>query len=676
VSDVKRRWYAADFWVIAALLLTAFAAARWYLPKFRAAGGRSEFYQPEFGPAVMQACGRGFVDPVETDAVALNDFLHERSQRLACGDVPARLRTRALNPLQGVTRYLMVLVGLVWRAVGVRWDAVDIVTAGFVGASVAAAYAALRLVTGRWLALLTTAWWAWSPRHLENIPHLRDYSKTPFFMVMLIAVAIAIVEARPRWLIGAGVAFGAIQGLGFGMRTDIILNFVPFFVVLFAATRADLKPRIVTAIATVAVFVAVSYPVVRTYARNSSLWHVALLGFTSPYDENLNIGYPRPVYSFPYAHNDNYIAAVVQAYWRRLHPDGAPVVILTPGYDQACRRYFETIARIFPADVVARMISSAIHIANLPFLTDSDVPLGVHAAPLVSAFTARAALMKAMNGSGPLLLGAVLFALGLWYLRAAAVAAALFAMFLTYPFIEFQGRHIFHLEFLVLAAVAAGGTLLVRTVRAARRSPSTASAGVRALRSAVACAACAAAAAATLAVARVVQVPRARAFTTSYLDAPTTALHPTALAVGSDRLRLLLDLFGPRAGKDDVQEVLVRADFTPDRCTPSTPLVPVTFRYEDGDPRFGLNPSRDLDLELFGAGTATHAFLPVYAIWRDWTLMSRFVGVEMPRALADCVQFSIVNDVRPMPLLLPVTVTPDWTAKLYERVRLVPVPLS
>ncbi len=171
---------------------------------------------------------------------------------------------------------------------------------------------------GRTVSLVVTFFWALSPWHLENIPHLRDYSKAPFFMFLLIAMAVAFVERRPRRLLLLGIAYGVVQGVGFGMRTDVVLNFLPFFIVLFAAPPdgafSALKPRLTCAVAAIGLFAVVSYPVLKTYTRNISLWHIALLGLTSPYDENLDIGFPRPAYSFPYAHYDAYIDTVVRSH--------------------------------------------------------------------------------------------------------------------------------------------------------------------------------------------------------------------------------------------------------------------------------------------------------------------------------------------------------------------------
>ena len=82
----------------------------------------------------------------------------------------------------------------------------------FVAATVVAAYVVLRFVCGRTVSLALTFFWAVSPWHLQNIPHLRDYSKAPFFMFLLVAMAVAFVERRPRRLLVLGIVLRCRAG--------------------------------------------------------------------------------------------------------------------------------------------------------------------------------------------------------------------------------------------------------------------------------------------------------------------------------------------------------------------------------------------------------------------------------------------------------------------------------
>jgi len=670
--NIGTPWSRLDVGLLAGIALAAFLFARWYVPVYRAGGGAPAFYQVEFGPAVMLACGRGFVNGDYPAVPAVAAFLHQQVDTLRCEDLPSAFRVRPLDPLQGVTRYLMGAVSLVWRATGVSWRSADILISVFMAVTVAAAFATLRMVCGRSLSLFITLLWACSARHLQNVPHLRDYSKTPFFMVTLIAMGLAFSERRSKRLIGLGAIFGAIQGIGFGMRTDVVLNFVPFFLVLFAGAAdgllRNLRLKLTCAAAAMAVFVAVSYPVVRTYARDSSLWHIVLLGLSAPYDENLNIGFPRPAYSFPYVYNDSYVEGVVRAYWNRLHPGDGPLVMLTPPYDRACREYFVRVLHTFPGDMLTRGVASVVSVLNLPFAlpAEHEVPTGVSNPTLVRLWQSRASSMRTFDGAGPVLISAATAVVGLYGLRYACVAFIVLWFWAALPAVEFQGRHIFQFEFVVLAALAFTLTLSWRLV-AHLRPESSREAVVRTLKSVATVAALLTVVGAAVTVARAIQLPRVRALLAAYTNAPRVPLEASSIPFADGQVRLAADLFHASKLRNDVQEVLIQAEFDFAQCG-NPPAIVATFRYEETDPP-SQNFSRQVPLEYLGAAP-TRVFLPVYSVTRDWKTESRFVGLDVPSTFVRCVRLSRVTDSSALALLIPVTIEPDWQRKLYQRVRL------
>ena len=674
---------ASETFIVGAVALAALLFTLWYMPAYRAAGGASQFYQNEFGPAVMLTCGRGFVNPDVRQAPAFGAFLYQKVDGLQCGDVPASIRIMELNGLQGITRYLMTTVSLVWRVTGVSWRSLDLLIAAFVAATVASAYAAARFVCGRTVSLVVTLLWALSPSHLQNVPHLRDYSKAPFFMFLLVAMAVAFVERRPRRLLLLGVAYGIVQGVGFGMRTDVVLNFLPFFIILFAATPdgvfSAIKPRLACAVAAIGLFAVVSYPVLQTYTRNISLWHIALLGLTSPYDENLGIGFPRPAYGYPYAHNDAYIDTVVRSHAAAVHPDRPPFLMLSRAYDQACQEYFALLARTFPGDLLTRMAASVERVLNFPFAQpEGHVPIGVSNQTLRSLWEARASLMKMFDGAGPWLMAAVVVLIGMenvWY---ACVAGLLLWIWAAYPAIEFQWRHIFQFEFPILGAIAWGGALLWRHIR--RMQPGSSGAILkRGVWSLVTVAGLVAFVGVAVVIARVVQIPRAKALLVAYSSAALDPLTPAATPLAEGAVRLATDVFGSavpvgnvRTGK--VQTTMIAADFEADRCGQKW-LLDATFRYEESDPRFALDFSRQMTVPLSPAGGApTRVFFPAYFVDRSETGggRSRFVGLDVPAGSESCVRLWQVRDPGAFPVLLTATLTSDWQDKLYQRLRFEP----
>ncbi len=659
-------WTRADYYIVVIMAIAAFGFAKGYLPIFRAGGGVPQFYQDQFAPAVMLTCGRGFVNVDSRSVRALDDFLQQRRAQLRCEEIPPAIRIVDLSGFQGSSRYLMGLAALNWRFSGISFAALDTAIAALFSVSVAAAYTAVRLGVGRALAMAVIAVWAFSYRHLENVPHLRDYSKAPFFMLMLVAMALVAIERRPRWLVATGAAFGLVQGAGFGMRTDVALNFVPFFLILFAVSVADslkdLRVRIACAAASLIVFVLVALPILQTYARNSSLWHIVLLGFTSPYDENLNIGFPRTAYRFPYAHNDSYIETVVRAYWQREHPSDPLLTMLTRPYDRACQQYCLSLARQFPADMLTRGIASVIGIVNLPFwLPDGTVPVGMSNSTVVALWRARGAIANWFYGSGLFLVAAILAVAGTRSRLYAVVGFLLVAFWGAFPAIEFQGRHIFHFELIMLAAFAWAAAIAWRGITEnyiafgrllARASTTVAMLAVMVV--------------ATVASARAYQVPNARRYVQRYDDAASTPLVAAARPLTADRVRLGVSLFRDSNARAHVDEVLLRADFDFAQCGHPPAVTPV-FHYETTEPWFAAF-SHEVPLEDLGQ-PPTRVFVPVYSLVRDWVVVARFTGVDVPASFARCVRLARVNDPRDLPLVLPVTIAPDWQRKLYQRFR-------
>ena len=101
-------WSRADAYLIAGIGAASVLFALWYLPAYRVTGVvPPAFYQAEFGPAVMQACGRGFVNVDVMTAPALHAFLDQRVDRLRCEELPEAVRVVPLGAFQGTSRYLM-----------------------------------------------------------------------------------------------------------------------------------------------------------------------------------------------------------------------------------------------------------------------------------------------------------------------------------------------------------------------------------------------------------------------------------------------------------------------------------------------------------------------------------------------------------------------------------------
>jgi hypothetical protein len=659
-----------DLCAAAAVFVVGWALAAIYLPSFRSAGGVQQFYQEEYGPAVMAACGRGFVNPDLQSTRMLHAFLNNRIQTFDCRSLPASVAVIQFDELQGVTRYLLVAAGIMWRIRGVTWPALDSLFAAMYAVAVAGAYLALRFVSGRVLSLVGTALWVVSPMHLQNLPHLRDYSKAPYLVLTIIAMAIVIAERNAKRLAAVGAAFGLVQGIGLGMRSDVLLNFIPFFVALFFAGRRrvteQLKEKLVCAGAAIAVFIVASLPILRAYTASEGFWHVSLLGLTTPFDQALHVR-PAP-YDFGYAYNDSYMKWVAQSQWSRRHAGGPQADPDTAPPGAASREYYTTLAAAFPGDFATRIIGSVLSVLNLSFSNSYGyAPLGVSNAFLVRMETWRVRMLLRLAGAGPLLAATLIVLIGMTRPRDAVVGFVLVGFFAAYPFLQFHGRHVFQLEFLVIGMLVWLASL---GWRAAVSKPGPLPSLV--WRSMALMTAMCVAVAAAVAVARTVQKGGARTLLAAYDQAPTEAVPATRISLDDGRVRLLTPMFDDASQEPGPRYALVVVDVLPDRCASSS--VDLTFRYQ----RLGVPADLDFSrLVTVPAAAAvrepTRVFFPAYGKGGS-DPEAGFIGIDVPAAQVDCIRVARVRDTRSLPLLLDATLPPGWENRpLYARVGLAPL---
>jgi len=650
-----------DIYIAAVVFLLVWGGCWSYLPAFRASGGRAMSYYQEFGPAVMLACGHGFVNPADGAVPALDAFLLERSASVDCRDVPREAPVLQLDNLQSASRYLLLAAAAVWRVAGVSWTALDNLAATMFAVTLTGAYVVMRFVLGRALALLGTFAWAISPMHLANVPHLRDYSKAPFFVLTALAIAAAIRSRTPKALIILGMCFGIVQGVGLGMRTDVGLNFVPFLLALFAlgsgGMRINVSWKIAAATLAMLCFILVAWPVLATYSRPDGLgaWHVSLLGLTTPFDSALNLR-PAP-YELGYLYDDSYVSTVVHAYWNRMH-QSLPVSLQSAGlYHRACGEYYALLVSVFPGDFLTRAFGSTLHVLNLPFsISYGIVPSGVTNPVLTWLAGIRASLMLALSGIGPVAAAYLLLLIGIRDRFAAVVAFLLLAFWAAYPYLQFHGRHVFHLEILTIVVLLWDATLSWRMIAAVRLDPTAMPDGKRVVKSLAVVGALAGAAVASLGVARLVQKPKVRALLERYANAPEEQLNE-ARVLAARTIRLSPSVFEPASPGIRVQHAMLVLEVA-DTCAP---VIPVHVRYESAR-MTAVDFSRDLVVRRDGSHSS-RLFIPVYSIEVGEGRWSRFASVEVPEALAQCVRLFRARELERLPLLLDARLPEDWRAR-------------
>ena len=84
------------------------------------AGRQPQFYQAYFEPAVMLACGRGFL-LAHPPVPAVQNFLQQRTDRLSCDEIPKSTGLSDYGLYQRTWLYLMLAVALTWKLLGVSW---------------------------------------------------------------------------------------------------------------------------------------------------------------------------------------------------------------------------------------------------------------------------------------------------------------------------------------------------------------------------------------------------------------------------------------------------------------------------------------------------------------------------------------------------------------------------
>ena len=153
------------------------------------ASGMPFFYQNYFEPAVMIACGKGFVI-AQPQIPAMADFLAQQQDRFSCDAIPSNAVLGTTGLYQGAWRYLLLTVGVAWWVLGVSWSGMGPLFGILFGATIAAIYAVCRLGMGPPLAAICAAALCVSRLHLAYFPVLRDYS---VMMAVIIVIAVLVL---------------------------------------------------------------------------------------------------------------------------------------------------------------------------------------------------------------------------------------------------------------------------------------------------------------------------------------------------------------------------------------------------------------------------------------------------------------------------------------------------
>jgi hypothetical protein len=652
------------------LFVMAIAIAFWYVPLFSASGGRPRYYQEEFGAAVMEACGFGFVNPERLASAELAAFLSRQTDEIACSALspppPAPLR-----PMQRAFRYLMTTVAGMWRLSGhVAWSALTPTFAALYGVTIVLAFAIFRQGMGTGLAAAAAAALAISTLQLNNLPHLRDFAKAPFVLA-LVLIAMRLV-ARPferrRTLVLAAVA-GAVTGVGMGFRNDVMVA-VPAFVALPLmflpiGWRRQWGTRVMAAAGYLLAVALAMLPMLPVYSTGggSSSQHLVLLGLTPGFSRDLGVDNSR-LYEWGFEYRDELALAMIDNYSDRRLARHEFLRMYGADYDRAASQYLRDIAVDFPADLLTRVYASAVRIVELPYsLTTSALmpPPYVQGAAL-ALFETRSWIVRWLGVIWPWAFAFTLMALSLRSLRLGIFAALLVFYLSGYPALQFQERHFFHLEFVAWWVLGCATSIIGHAAIAVAQGREnwttvwTPPGGWRApaLKAAGLWTSAAILIVVPLWVLRGYQREHGPGVIRSIVSAPRVDV---AVAASGD----MPDLIATLPPDDGVHAHYLVADLGGPACDLLD--VPVTFRYVAQNPIYDFSHTKSIRMPLVNDPLAL--FVPVYYRSPGSTDRAQepfaFRGLELPDAARPCLmRVSRVAHPEALPVLMEMRLPPDW----------------
>jgi hypothetical protein len=683
-------WSRTDFALAVLLAIVMGMVALSSVRSFVAAGNRPEFYQRQFGPAVLLACGKGFHNPpgtatgpdltpyLQPDLLpdpgfeGLSEFLAQSRQSLDCSELPPAFESQPIRSFQTVHLYLLGLFAASWYVFGVSWDVGPFVSAGFAGLTAALVYLLCRTGMGPILAVALTLLWILSPLQLAEMPHLRDYAKAPFFMFTACAAAwIALTRASRATTLAALTFMGAVIGIGFGMRTEVG-GYLPLLLLTLVAfrpgfDRRDARTRLLAAGAAVVAFLIVAFPMLASYQSGNNLAHVALLGLTDPSRDWLQLR--EAPYSFGYLHHDGYVATVLAGFADRSAALTTPLVQGTGDYARWGDLYYGQLLRTFTADVLVRAWAAVISIFDMPFqLVYALRPPWVDAS-YDGLFTQRAVVLSWLRTLPPLVAG-VLFAVGIgtYRLRLVGLFLLLAVVLPGMTSVQYHRRHVFHFE---IVALFVYGCLLHGIWRFASqpqwwRRPAFRAYGARV-------------ALVTAGMAAVIVVPviaarqyQSRSVTRLFESYEGASVRPIALPEASagdgEDLAMVPIVFPDSHGSGRwIDTNVLRLSIGGEQC--GSDQVRLRFRYH-AEPPFA-----DLTRETIApapppGSSRTLVMFPVYTLGRKNAVSGslQFEGVEVAADQRACIaSVDAFSQPERFPLLIESILLPDWRQRpLYE----------
>lgn len=632
---------------------------------FRAAGAQPFFYQSNFEPAVMMACGRGFVTSPSSPP-DLVEFLNVRRNEFDCSSLPEAMTQLPLTtPANANWYYLYGTAAAVWRVTGVSWTALDSVGSVMSAAGAVFLYGLFRLVSGAALAAALAMLLTLSPANLTHLLSLRDYSKAPFVLAAVLVLGALVMRPLSRAAtLALAAAYGAIVGLGYGFRGDLAVM-VPFgVVVVLLFLPGKFRPHVVrnalALLALLGAFLLSAWPIINGLKLGGCQYHFTLLGLTEPLTSELRL--TPSIYRVGEHMTDTFADLKTGDYAARVL--GAPVPRLcTADYDTASGQLYFDLARTFPADLVVRAYASVLMILRVGLaIPTAMLPMAPFAdsGPMVLFYRLANAVSSPLSALGVAFTALAIAAAWASSIRL-GLALTISVLFLAgYPAIRFDERHWFHLRFIPWWAAA----LLVTQLWQLRAG---AFSRERLVRGTVALVVLLTALAAALGLVRTLQNRQVRDLLQAYLDSPTEPLNTTVSGPGALRVEWQPgeDAAPPFHRGSDMLVVTLAAS----ECAGAGALA-VTATYDADVPSRDMATSLSVQRPAPGAA-ATRLFIPVFSQGIADQIELRFSGLTITGAPVSCLgQVARMTRDGTIPVWVDAQVPADWQVRaLYQSMR-------
>lgn len=490
ISAWRSRW----FRVILELVLAAvvFTGAYRVAHRHLTIADAPAFIYWELKPAVMLACGYGFVQP-GAPTPAVDQFIYRKADSISCRDFAWGGAPTEPIGIAFANRYSLYGAAWAMRLGGISWQTLDSYLAFLFGISMAFTYGIYRTAVGRILAIAGVIAVACSPG-LTEIVALRDFIKLPCFAALWLMLAWVVrdgLRRGPAATLLPMTAGGVLLGLGIGLRMDALV-FLPVFagivlVVVPGFSWRSLGFKAAATAAFVVAFLVTGRPILTAISSGSNSAHVVALGLMTPFDRGLAID-PAP-YDIGAQYSDGFAYTVIVSDALLTQGERLPILLASADYDRVGGQLLRKLAWTFPSDVVTRALGATWQIFRYPFdwrIRDvaEKMPAFQEPAWVKSLMGWRTWALAPFAEREVAMTLLVLVIASAFNWRLGVLGLALILYFCGYSMLQFSRRHHFHLDVIpvlvALLAVQLPIQLAWRIGTSLRRSPAAGADTVRA----------------------------------------------------------------------------------------------------------------------------------------------------------------------------------------------------